>query len=59
MSPDDFVSQVFYVLVDCRTLIRPPGVKRTNFTLGLEKQKTPDELFARSTTIPIGDYLGF
>ena len=33
------------------TLIRPPGVKRTNFTVGLEKQKTADELFVRSTTI--------
>ena len=59
MSPDDFVSQVFYVLVDCRTLIRPTGVKRTNFTVGLEKQKTADELFARSTTKPIGECLGF
>ena len=38
---------------------RPPLVKRTNFLLGLEKQKTADELFARSTTIPIGDCPSF
>ncbi len=31
----------------------PPGVKQTNFTLGLEKQKTTDELFARSLAMPI------
>ena len=41
------------------TLIRPPGVKRTNFTVGLEKQKTADELFATSTTIPIDDCPSF
>ena len=35
------------------TLIRPPWVKKTNFPLGLEKQKIADELFAGSPTMPI------
>ena len=35
------------------TLIRPPRVKRTNFPLGLEKQKTADGTFRKITTMPI------
>ena len=41
-------------MASCRlTLIRPPRVKRTNFSLGLEKQKTADGTFRKITTIPI------
>ena len=44
------------------TLIRPPGVKRTNFTLGLEK-KNRNRLFAKvrddtdSVTVPVSDFV--